>query len=659
MQTFDSFFAREKIIKYLCKQRAKLAKNRSKEHILSRISSDEKYNYHKKVKWYNQNDQLCLIMPPRRLWINLPPKKRYDVNGKLNSIEKNEDAIYLTIKKHMKGTVKYDYIERLNQFIDDILKDINSKSFKFGAPRIRPELKKKEDGKYIYRPISSFLLRDNLINCLTNRYLTRYFNELFYKNSFAFRSAYTVNNEYKVPSHHDAFKKIIDYLKENSDANIFVAECDMQKFYDSVSHKIALQQFRRLCINKIHGSISYKTILRQFRKLHIKNFDSSVSHKIALRQFGRLHVKKFDDNVGYKTILQQFKRLCIKKFDDSVNYKIALRRFKKLFIRKLSGKRCDKRAKRIFISYLNSYNFYYCVYKLNDNEGYFRKKGVSVGEFEWVEKEIRKIYSDKEITEIGIPQGGALSGLIANIVLDYADRKILKLNDKNLLYVRYCDDMIMMHTDKEKCDVALNKYMKALRKLGLFPYEVKNEPYSKDFWSSKSKGPYEWGEKNVPWVGFVGYEINKSGEIRVRKKSLKKEKDKQKKLVDNVLSAISDDNLKSSKNTVIESTMNRLIGMAVGRVELWNYKNYKNDMCWAKGFNLLNDNKYSRAQVKSLDRSRNKNLMRLRKALKEIDDSGVKKKAKEITRVIEYYGKPFSYFYQVVEKNSRTRCSVE
>jgi hypothetical protein len=216
-----------------------------------------------------------------------------------------------------------------------------------------------------------------------------------------------------------------------------------------------------------------------------------------------------------------------------------------------------------------------------------------------------------------------------------------------------------MHTDKRKCGIALKRYMKALEKLRLFPHKITNEIYSKDFWKSKSKGPYEWCEKNVPWVGFVGYEINRSGEIRVRKKSLKKEKDKQKKLIDNVISAISDGNLRSSKNTVIESALNRLIGMAVGRVELWNYKDCKNDMCWAKGFNLLNNNIHSRVQVKSLDRSRKKNLMRLYKALNTINDSDVKKKNKKIDRQIIFYGKPFSYFYQVIEKNSETRCSTK
>ncbi|MBK8362805.1 MAG: hypothetical protein IPL24_03750 [Bacteroidetes bacterium] len=51
---------------------------------------------------------------------------------------------------------------------------------------------------------------------------------------------------------------------------------------------------------------------------------------------------------------------------------------------------------------------------------------------------------------MGIPQGGALSGLIANLVLDFADRKMQSLNDSKLLYVRFCDDMIIIHPSKKK-----------------------------------------------------------------------------------------------------------------------------------------------------------------------------------------------------------------
>jgi hypothetical protein len=137
----------------------------------------------------------------------------------------------------------------------------------------------------------------------------------------------------------------------------------------------------------------------------------------------------------------------------------------------------------------------------------------------------------------------------------------------------------------------------------------------------------------------VGYEINRNGDIRIRKKSLKKERTKQRELVRNVMAAVSKGNLKVSGKKVIESTEERLIGMAIGRVNLWNYKTYEHDLCWAKGFNLLNDNKYSRMQVKSLDRSRNKYLRKLRRFL-DFSEQGIKHiSKKESNKQIIFLGK--------------------
>ncbi|GHU15080.1 hypothetical protein FACS1894163_00630 [Spirochaetia bacterium] len=552
------------MIRYLCKQRAKIAKKRSKDHLLNYLSKDKKYNYHNRIKKQAEHNKISLIMPPRRLWVRPSCKKRYRKGSKMNSIDKNALAMLLTIKKHINEKTEYNYLKELNIFIDDISKSINGKTFKFRYPQIRPE--PKDRGGTICRPIASFRLKDNLINCLTNKYLVHYLDDLFYENSFAFRAERYFGDEKRVPTHHDAFKKIVDYLNKNVEKKIYVAECDMKKFYDTVNHKIVTKQFRNLCL-----------------KLLFK-------------------------------------------------------------------KKCDIRAKILFKRYLQCYNFNEIVLSLNSDKEYWERHKIKDGSFEWVKNEIDEKYKNKDLSFIGIPQGGALSGLIANIVLDYADKKIMKLMDNDILYVRYCDDMIMMHTDKKKCGIALKAYMKALTKLKLFPHKITDVKYSKDFWKSKSKGPYEWSNDEVPWVGFVGYEINRNGEIRIRKRSLKKERNKQKELVEGVINAISHDKIKVSKNTVIESTYRRLNGMAVGRVELWNYTNYENDMCWAKGFNLLNNNKYSRIQVRSLDRSKNMYLAKLFKTLGKIDDSNIKKINKKSNKQHIYYGKPFSYFYQVIEK---------
>jgi hypothetical protein len=427
-------------------------------------------------------------------------------------------------------------MKKLDEFIKDIIASINNIDFKFNSPKIQPARKTKDSP--ICRPISIFSLKDNLINCLANKYLVHYIDDLFYENSFAFRAERKFDNETRVPTHHDAFKKIINYLRENQGKTIYVAECDMQKFYDTVNHKIVIKRFKKLCLKNLF------------------------------------------------------------KF------------------------RCDKRAKRIFVQYLKCYNFYSNVFVLDTS--FFEKYKIKDGRFDWI-KGIEDYYKNKkkELINIGIPQGGALSGLIANIVLNSTDEKVLKLNYKYLLYVRYCDDMIMMHTDEEKCNTALKVYIHELECLKLFPHKINNISYSKEFWTSKSKGSYIWAKETVPWIGFAGYEINRNGDIRNRKKFLKKEKDKQVELINDVINAIANDNLKVSKSMVIKSTYKRLNGMAIGRVELWNHKNYKNDMCWVKGFNLLNNNKHSRIQIKSLDKSKKSALVKLYKYLNRSDDSHI------------------------------------
>ena len=111
-------------------------------------------------------------------------------------------------------------------------------------------------------------------------------------------------------------------------------------------------------------------------------------------------------------------------------------------------------------------------------------------------------------------------------------------------------------------------------------------------------------------------------------------------------------NNRATRKTIDESVINRLIGMSVGRVKLWNYKTIKHDMCWINGFQCLTDNKYSRIQLKRLDRSRNRLIYKFRKKLNEIDDKYIK--VHEKNRQLVFYGKPFSYYYAGIEKLVKT-----
>jgi len=296
-----------------------------------------------------------------------------------------------------------------------------------------------------------------------------------------------------------------------------------------------------------------------------------------------------------------------------VHHTIVKKHFRRLInkLKKDDPNIHDVRAERIFYKYLDSYSFTRAVLPL-DNDPEMKKKYweekynyIPGGHFSWVKDELIEYFRNIKNAKIGVPQGGALSGLIANIVLDYADNKVIKTSSSKIHYVRFCDDMVIIHPSKKECQNACNVYYNSLKKLHLVPHEFSSDLKNthKSFWSDtiKSKSPYKWslsGKNSFPWFGFVGYEINYNGVLRVRKASIIKEKKKQKKIVLQIIDAVKGGKRKKD-SSIYESAINKLIGMSVGRLKISNFDKNDNEMCWVNGFRNLKDNPHLRAVKRS------------------------------------------------------------
>jgi hypothetical protein len=182
----------------------------------------------------------------------------------------------------------------------------------------------------------------------------------------------------------------------------------------------------------------------------------------------------------------------------------------------------------------------------------------------------------------------------------------------------------------------------------------------KKFWNCKSKGPYTWGKLDIenytfPWVSFVGYEIDYNCKTRVRKRSLKKEIDKQKRIITSILIRISKENFKYKRirnNAIYRSAFEKLNGMSVGRVKPYNYKTFDNKICWTDGFRSLNFNNYSKIQLKKLDRHKYKflHILRHKMGMEKVLSSAPDFDTKNIYKL----GKMFSYFFQAGQKKNGT-----
>jgi len=329
-----------------------------------------------------------------------------------------------------------------------------------------------------------------------------------------------------------------------------------------------------------------------------------------------------------------------------------------------AGKTVEPRAEVLFHSYLQSYTFTQNVLREALPRLQARSPNATI---KWHLDALKEFYSDPMAEPIGISQGGAVSSLIANIVLNQVDIATIPMrisNRKWLHYGRFCDDMILISPSRKLLERSFSSYLKALRSIHLPVYEpAVVGKYDQKFWDMKSKAPYNWcynpaADGTSPWIGFVGYQIRCDGLIRIRKESMTRQHEKIIATANKTLWTIFDksaDGVRVAKPGVVVSwrqalyrLKGRLISSSVGRPRVGNQKSRQSTgLCWAYGFRGLNGKNIDLSQMRRLDRQRGSQLARAKAYLMNII---TKSKKPSIKPDVRFHGAPFSYYGQFKQK---------
>ncbi len=554
---FETYFSFDSILDALIKKRVRIIeKNRSSQFLnsIARLNNSKlprrTCNYE-----YIERYWLCKIFPSRSNWINSKPEFR----KRLKDITKiSQQELRLSVKDAIKGREKDgtepEWLKLLCWQIEQVKRGFNDPNYEISAPvSVSFVLKDKNKVPNEYRATSIYQLTDSIILSLLNKYLTDQIDytgsranlKYFSDSSYAYRCKYIKDVKGKNFNHQSAFGRIIDYWKTNKEKEIYVAELDLKKFFDTISHDTIKE--RIVEIEKVFSDI---------------------------------------------------------------------------------GRPIHSTAIRLCYSYLNSYCF--------QNNILVRGKGDK--DLYWPKTELIKLGIDVENEKLGIAQGGALSGFFSNLVLNELDK--IFPDDSQLLYLRYCDDLIILHTNKTKNEQYFNEAIQKLDSLKLpinepaqvkqmdyFTFTEKNSKRTNCFWSLKSKRTYKWAQyfastfeekSNVPWISFVGYQLRYDGLMRIRKNSIKKQIEKQKRIVSDVVKLMTQvtklgGSIKVDLNKIGAKVQGKLIAMAVGKK---NRDNSRSNLSWVRGFELAKDyNNFLFSQVKNLDRQRTKSLKHLERFL--------------------------------------------
>jgi len=455
------------------------------------------------------------------------------------------------------------WVSELNRYIAAIRERVfGSEPFTFTPPTINWQRKKEHQ----YRALCIFDPSDNLILCLFARYLRDMFDSQFSSSSFAFRAR---NSQGQMLTHHQAFTAIYN-LKHSAPArDLYVAECDIRGFFDTVDHSVALSAFQQAA---------------QRVNLHL-------------------------------------------------------------------------RAEAIFRAYLDCYSF--PVNVLAEAEPRLKQRDPD-GEFIWPKDALWRFHQEPKTQRIGVPQGGAVSGVIANLILDAADKRVEEERERlgaEIHYYRFCDDMILISPVKKHCQTAFNAYLQKLDELRLAYHKPKRTfIYGRKHWDHKSKAPYCWSGQKwfgcVPWVQFVGYQVRYDGLVRPRKESIAKQAAKLVKTTGQIkyglLRASLEHPIIATRNQALTSLKCKLVAQGVGRINGGGTSGPK-PMCWAAGFEALHNKPFVSTCLRFLDRTRWKQIGRFGGADIQYGSGRNSRGANRRTPI----GYAFSYHAQFENNNGR------
>lgn len=575
----DFFNNRDKLIQLLIKQRCRYAtklstKAQLEQYVSRDLNPREKTDEQKILE--AEEELIRSLFPPRSQWVKLG--KKLD-RSKMDGESRNRLRLWKTYLLR-KDKVSEEWVQRLNAFVYQLQQYIYYPNREELIISVHPEYKKvsrNDSGKSTIecRPLCSFRLLDRLALSYLNYYLTLLFDENFKDNSFAFRVPKDDKEKYP---HVLAILKLQEFRQKHSGKILYVAECDMKKFYDTIEHLVIQERFFKLLA--LHPEVG--------------------------------------EDVKQCILIWLDKYLCSYNFYDNV--------------------------------YLPSQ-----TYPQNDSYwGNVRKKARQYGakgkcQIGWLSELTECDNQEKR----GIPQGGALSTLIANVVLNEVDEKVCQsMEGQDMEYLRFCDDMILVGTDEKSIRKTFDVYTDAIRNSQLFPHQSENiqlPPY-RNFWNGKTRAPYAWGPPGSgayvnPWVTFVGFDCNWEGQLRIRKSTLRKEIQKQYNTAFEIINS-PHSTLRCTYDSTMGYIRNKLVAMSVGRVNLNNFSKCSHVHSWLKAFEVLDENRWSRWQFRQLDKGRNRTIHKVKKIIKTKQEGNKTASDQNIKVKTHYFGKMFSYYGQ-------------
>lgn len=340
---------------------------------------------------------------------------------------------------------------------------------------------------------------------------------------------------------------------------------------------ISISSIRDVLVQRIIYNTIYNQVESEFQSL--KNVSFAYRKGKSAPDAAKMIYNHILD--GYTAVLDAD----IEGFFDNISHEIALEKIKGII---------SAKENPLIFSYMNRF--------------------ISVDRVNWEDYkgDYRRFYNEKPIRTQrikGIPQGGVLSGLIANIFMHDFDKWVI--NDLGgifeLKYIRYADDFVVLMKNYEEIGNVKRLIKEKLNdiKLKLHPKAEKTKEVNLEV-----KGSF---------INFVGFSISPTG-IRIKNSNIIRFKQNLMKIIEETILFEHREEL----NPVISKFTYKLLGNeTLGLRKCLNCNLYEKRRSWFNFFSIITDIQ----QLKGIDSWIRKQLY-----AKFYRDTGKRLRAKELSR---------------------------
>ena len=216
------------------------------------------------VKWRIAGKDVGGTLPARKMWSRAGVKER---KGVAPDVVRRQ-AIWRTVRKccHCGNVASSNvassqlrsrqarplplrWVQNLMKLVGEVQGAVFSGKVAFEAPKMFKIAKGREGGVMQYREVASFeRLADRVILSRMTAYVRDRLEGVLSDRCYSFRRDRDV-------THQLAVKRLQEFRERFPAGSLFVAECDIKKFFDSISHEVVRRRWRDVGFEDAAGKV--------------------------------------------------------------------------------------------------------------------------------------------------------------------------------------------------------------------------------------------------------------------------------------------------------------------------------------------------------------------------------------------------------------------